>query len=192
LILKTNTRFSLLAILIITSHIGNVSCVALQEPELYKSSFTKSKIGQLINRQFQLVNRQELVPIPDQDKLTILTLLSTECSPCSKVVKQLNQLQQEVDIPFNLYGMTAYSSDPLILKEVKMSYRPSFPIVSVNKGIRTKAVEQNLPFNDLATLPVTYLIDQKGRLIESFLGTIPLRYVILLIKSHSPKQVKLE
>ncbi len=171
---------------------GIVSCVALQEPYLDRPSFTKSRMGQALNRQFQLIRRQELVPIPDQDKLTILTLLSTECSPCNQVVKQLNQLQQEVDISFNLYGMTVYRSDPMILKEVKMSYRPSFPIISVNKGIRTKAVEQNLPFNDLATLPVTYLIDQNGRLIESFFGTIPLRYVIRLIRSHSPNQVKVE
>ena len=170
------------------SSLSLVSCIALQKPNLAKSSLPISQVGQRLNNNFQLYERQALLPLTNQGQITILTLLNTNCSPCGEVVRQLNILKQEPDLQFTLYGMVVYNNDPIVIKDIKVNYRPLFPIASVQGGLRTINIKQSLPFNEISTVPVTYLIDEDGHLLESFLGSLPLRYILKLIRSYHPKK----
>lgn len=166
------------------------SCIALQKPNLVKPSLPNSQLGQRLNSNFQLYDRQEPLDLSTKEQVTILTLLNTNCSPCEEVVRQLNILKQEPSLRFALYGMAVYSNDPIVVKEIKINYRPLFPIATVQGGLRVIDIKQSLPFNEVATVPVTYLIDEEGRLLESFFGVLPLRYIMQQIKDYSPKNKK--
>ena len=174
-------------VVVIIFWLGPLSCISLQEPKLSKPSLLKSVMGQELNNGFQLYVRQEQISLLRPGQITILTLLNTNCPPCGEVVRQLNILKQKSSIEFSLYGMALYSNDPLVIKDIIASYRPLFPIASVAGGLRIINSEQSRPFNEVSTVPITYLIDDDGHLIESFFGFLPLRYIKKLLNSHSLK-----
>ena len=176
--------------LLVSVSLSLASCIALQKPNLAKPSLPISQVGQSLNKSFKLYERQVPLLLTNQGQMTILTLLNTNCPPCGEVVRQLNILKQEPDLQFTLYGMAVYSNDPIVIKDIKVNYRPLFPVANVQGSLGLINIKQSLPFNEIATVPVTYLIDEDGHLLESFFGSLPLRYIMKLIRSYRPKDDK--
>lgn len=124
------------------------------------------------------------IRFPTDETFTVLTVFTSDCEPCGKVINALNQLpQSSLGIPVKVMGLSLTQDGPQ-LRRFLQSHRPQ---MSIGIGERP-LVRQDGLLSTVTAVPTTFLLDQNGQLIKSFFGSIHLAYVIKLIQRSASSQ----
>ena len=161
------------------------SCISVQPPQILTS--THSLQIKNLNPNFRLILDKVHLDLTDKSpNLIILTLLTPDCSSCGQTVQQLNSIQtNQWQTKVKVYGACITSNGCMWLKEFNSAYRPQFPIGITEPTYTPLNRRTNIPFDPISAVPITYLMKGDGTLIESFIGSIPLQYVIKQIENLS-------
>ena len=154
------------------------ACISLQPFKVVDPSVAQPQEGSQLNASFSIIVNQTQVKI-QQSKVIILTLFTPECSPCGQIVRQLNILTQKIpSTSLALYGVCIEPNGCVRLNDFESAYRPDFTLGIIESSFRPSSLEKTLPFGSVQAVPITYLLTEDGTLIESFVGSIPVQYVI--------------
>ena len=120
-------------------------------------------------------------------KPLILHVFTTWCRPCLNEVYRLNQLNREGKKKgYMVLGICAEGRGCPRLKDFQRLTKAEYPL---RVGDLALTQGEGL-FEKILGIPLTYLIDYKGRVIECFHGRIPLMYamkeIVKLTKSSIP------
>lgn len=154
------------------------ACISLQPFKVIEPSVSPPAEGSKLNSAFSLIVNQVQLNVL-QKRIVFLTLFTPECSPCGQVVQQLNRLVKlKETYSIALYGVCIEPNGCVRLNEFISAYRPAFTLGIIESSFRPTSLEKTLPFESLQAVPITYLLKEDGTLIESFVGSIPMQYVI--------------
>ena len=160
------------------------ACISVQPPQILKS--TRSVQIKNLNPNFRLILDKVHLDLAKSSHLIILTLLTPDCSSCGQTVQQLNSIQTDQwQTKVKVYGACITSNGCMWLKDFNSAYRPQFPIGITEPTYTPLNRRTNIPFDPISAVPITYLMRGDGTLIESFIGSIPLQYVIKQIENLS-------
>lgn len=108
------------------------------------------------------------------EKLTMVNIWATFCSPCVEEMSELSQLKKEFNQDFQIVGMVADAADKngnilldkkeevlRIIEVTQVDYRNLFPSRSLNKAY----------LDDVQSVPETIFVDENGKQIgEKYFG----------------------
>ena len=199
-------------IVIITSSLLPVlGCSSASDLRLAPSSsphFENTYVKRLCHQSPHLSKRsiQEIsFPYTDDHSHILITLFTADCLPCIEVIHKLNVLSNT--LPSSQVRVIGLCIDPQAcprFDQFSQISQPRFEVgVMSSCSLQSsdqfdgflipKEKQDKKKLYDLAApqehvivgVPSSYLIDKEGDIIESFLGPIPLAYVIKLIKDRS-------
>lgn len=185
-VIRSSIHLSLLLPLLLTLLL--MGCVSAQAPLIAPPSSKQATMGTLV-KPIQLIIKGEPFDLQKskEDQLTLLSLFKPTCSLCGEVSQTLSKIiLSDVATKVQLIGICVEENGCVQLREFQEHYRPRYPLAQLLDASKLSLSEQ-LPFGLVSAVPTTYLIDSNGALIESFHGSIPLQYVITLIKKFSPQ-----
>jgi peroxiredoxin len=114
-------------------------------------------------------------------KVVLVNYFATWCGPCMQEVPELNDLAFG-DTPLADFVVVGVSVDldpsvllPPWVELMGLDYR----IVLADKG----SIQGNTPFGRMSAIPASFLIDEGGRHVESFLGLVPIQYLRRRVES---------
>ena len=188
-LISCQARFAYL-LLLLTAWL--TACLSISPPSLAPSSLQQSKpssvqhaFSKTIPFIINMGKERLILPKVDQDKPIILTFFTPNCEPCGIVTRTLNQLKnQEIANDVELYGVCIASRGCIQLREFISTYRPLYPTGYSELSFKAETQMREGPFGPVIAVPITYLVSSNGKLIESFNGSLPLQYVIKLIKQQ--------
>ncbi len=114
---------------------------------------------------FELENTNgEKIKLSDyKGKIVIVDFWATWCPPCREEIPDFVQLQKEYKSDLQILGVsldTGTKSDVIpFMKEHKMNYPVVFGTMEVVRD-----------YGDIQSIPTTFVIDQKGNVVNSFVG----------------------
>lgn len=111
-------------------------------------------------------------------KVVVLDFWATWCGPCRKGVPDLVELQNEyqnklVVIGVSLDEISGTSSD---VKPFIQSFKINYPIVLGNEKV-------SQDYGDVQSIPTSFIIDQKGNIVNKHVGLTPKEVYVKQIKS---------
>ena len=113
--------------------------------------------------------------VEHRGKPLVVTVFTSWCQPCLSVLQQLDATREHA-LFVDAFNVVAISVDkqlkPVVqafLEELDVRY----PVLIADQ----KMLHGHGPFGRYVAVPVTYLLDADGRLIESFEGNAPVEYI---------------
>ena len=155
-------------IFVLSFFISPSSLTQIFKKPSFESTHRLNKIESLtehpINWAVQDINGKTVV-IKEGYKSLVINLWATWCPPCIEELPSLSDLAEKL----GRNGLVvAVSTEPL--KKVKKFIKTSFPDLSPRLKIVSLTKEERNRFFPPDSLPVTYLFNQKGLLVEKVIG----------------------
>lgn len=111
----------------------------------------------------------------------IMHIFTTWCRPCLEEVNSLNLLQQQAP-HIKVIGVCVEGRSCPRLEDFKRLTHASYELYVADASL----VRGDGPYGSIPSVPVTYLMDSKGRQVIRFDGHIPLTYATKLTVPLSP------
>ena len=111
----------------------------------------------------------------------VLHIFTTWCRPCLEEVSKLNQLQRAAP-HVKVIGVCVEGRGCPRLADFKRLTRAEYELFTGDQAL----VRGEGPYGMLSSVPVTFVIDAKGREVIRFDGQIPLTYATKLTAPLSP------
>ncbi len=118
-----------------------------------------------------------------QGKILVIDFWATWCTPCRKAIPDLIELKNEFgNKDFEILGISIDE----FTRNTKSEVKPFVESLNVNYTIAYGTVDLIKKFDNLTSIPTTFIVSKKGKIVKKFLGTVPLS----LLKSEILKLLK--
>ena len=164
-----------------------IACVAVQPPMIASSSISSPLRGQTVNN-VQVQTHEGPLDLMSlaQGHFLLVTLFLPQCVACGQVSQLLNQIMEsDLTGQVKVIGVCVAPSGCVQMRDFVTRYRPRYQMTKLLSTLRRVEGRGDLLFGPVVAVPITYLIDQRGRLIEAFRGLFPIQYVIKTIRSDA-------
>ncbi len=110
-------------------------------------------------------------------KKTLIVFWATWCPSCKEELKSLDRTYRKYkDMGFNILAINIYDSKKMVEGYVKR-YDLTFPVLLDREG---DVAERYLVF----AIPIAYMVDERGIIRERFIGGLPERDVMDLLREY--------
>ncbi len=104
--------------------------------------------------------------------VVLLNLWATWCKPCLEEMPDLDELHQELEPQgFTVIGLAVDGERKAAIDRFVERLEVTYPIVYGS----TEVAQAVLGGNAMPILPTTLVLDQKGRITDRIVGTVPIR-----------------
>jgi peroxiredoxin len=111
-------------------------------------------------------------PSAYRGSVMIVDFWATWCGPCKVAIPDLNDLYRTYkDQGLVIVGVSMDKLEPEAIREFVTQYRMAYPIVRGDRTVE-EAFGQVMspPQNRVTSLPTTFIVDRKGRVIKHYVG----------------------
>ncbi|MGQ9799016.1 MAG: TlpA family protein disulfide reductase [Ignavibacterium sp.] len=115
-------------------------------------------------------------------KIVIIDFWATWCPPCRKGIPELISLQEEFKKDLVVIGISLDQQNTIKdLKPFIEYYKINYPVVLGNE----KVVKD---YGGIYAIPTSFIIDQKGNIVDTHIGLVPKTVLVEQIKSLLKKK----
>lgn len=168
--------------------IGSGCAGAPPEPPLsyQEEPLPRARVMRLLDEEKRAVSLYDWVRSPAEGGQgyggVALHIFTTWCRPCHKEVAQLNLLQARAP-NVKVVGVCVEGRSCPRLKDFRKLTGARYELLIADQAL----VRGEGPYGALPSVPVTYLIDAKGRPVIRFDGRLPLSYATKLAAPLAPR-----
>lgn len=170
--------FVLLAV-IVTSQVLNSTTAKSKNDRTITSLFSDKKAADF---KLRTLEGKEVKLSDYRGKVVILDFWATWCPPCRKGVPDLISLQNEFKKDLVVIGISLDQQNTIKdLKPFIENYKINYPVVLGDE----KVVKD---YGGISAIPTSFIIDQKGNIVDSHIGLVPKTVYVDQIKSLLKKK----
>jgi len=131
----------------------------------YKSVDKEVKKDENKAPDFALVNTDgKQIKLSDyRGKVVILDFWATWCPPCREEIPDFVELQKEYAFDLQILGVSLDTDTKADVKPFIKKYKMNYPVL-----FGTMEVVRD--YGDIQSIPTTFVIDQEGNIVNSFIG----------------------
>jgi cytochrome c biogenesis protein CcmG/thiol:disulfide interchange protein DsbE len=111
-------------------------------------------------------------------KIVVLDFWATWCGPCRRGVPDLVSLQKEYKDKLVVIGISLdrVSGTEADVKKFMQEYKINYPVIFGNEKV-------TMDYGNIQAIPTSFVIDQKGNIVDKHVGLVPKEAYVSQIKS---------
>ena len=103
----------------------------------------------------------------------LLYFFTTWCRPCIALAQQLRRYERDVEDPLPRWGVCLDARAARRLSQFRQVTGLQHPLLLPRGALK----QRETPLGPLSAVPEAWLIDEEGRVIERFYGSLPIEYL---------------
>jgi thiol-disulfide isomerase/thioredoxin len=99
-------------------------------------------------------------------KVVLLNFWATWCGPCRMEIPEFEQLQRKYAGKIQVVGLSVDELPPAAVHQAAVKLKINYPVAIASNALQTR-------FGPISTIPVTWVIDREGRVVQINHGANP-------------------
>lgn len=175
-------KIFVLSVLLIAALLSNQFNLVEGKTSAGKMNVTFTSDKKAANFKLKTLEGKEVKLSDYRGKIVIIDFWATWCPPCRKGIPDLISLQEEFKKELVVIGISLDQQNTIKdLKPFIENYKINYPVVLGDE----KVVKD---YGGISAIPTSFIIDQKGNIVDSHIGLVPKTVYADQIKSLLKKK----